>query len=105
EYTATACPGGRPPHCWLEDGQSLYDTFGFEWTLLCMSSEDAAAFKQAAQQRHIELTVVRRPEVRDLYEADFALIRPDQIVAWRGNSTDEAKSILAQLLDAPSTTH
>lgn len=26
-------------------------------------------------------------EARDLYAADLALIRPDQIVAWRGNDT------------------
>ena len=33
-YTTSACPGGRAPHLWLADGRSLYDTFGFEWTLL-----------------------------------------------------------------------
>ena len=30
----TACPGGRAPHLWLGDGRSLYDTLGFEFTLL-----------------------------------------------------------------------
>ena len=24
-------------------------------------------------------------ELREIYQADFALIRPDQVVAWRGN--------------------
>ena len=33
-YVPTGCPGGRPPHLWLADGRSLYDCFGFEWTLL-----------------------------------------------------------------------
>src|SRR6185436_902858 len=37
-YVPTACPGGRPPHLWLEDGRSLYDRFGFEWTLLRMGA-------------------------------------------------------------------
>ncbi|HEX2198661.1 MAG TPA: FAD-dependent oxidoreductase, partial [Burkholderiales bacterium] len=37
-YVPTACPGGRPPHLWLADGRSLYDVFGFEWTLLCLSA-------------------------------------------------------------------
>ncbi len=32
-YHPTACPGGRAPHMWLEDGASLYDRFGFDWTL------------------------------------------------------------------------
>ena len=31
---------------------------------------------------------------RDLYGADLALIRPDQIVAWRGNSAADAISVL-----------
>jgi len=37
------------------------------------------------------LTVVDRPEeeLRALYAADLALIRPDQIVAWRGNRPPE----------------
>ena len=33
-------------------------------------------------------------EARDLYGADLALIRPDQIVAWRGNSSADAASVL-----------
>jgi len=33
-------------------------------------------------------------EARDLYGADLALIRPDQIVAWRGNSSVDAISVL-----------
>ena len=42
------------------------------------------------------LTVVpiASDEARDLYGADLALIRPDQIVAWRGNSSAEASAVL-----------
>jgi hypothetical protein len=42
---------------------------------------------RAAQPRGLPLTIVDRPEaeIRDLYAADLVLIRPDQIVAWRGN--------------------
>jgi len=36
-------------------------------------------------------------EARDLYGADFVLIRPDQIVAWRGNSASEANVSLGQI--------
>ena len=35
-------------------------------------------------------------EARELYEADLALIRPDQIVAWRGGAGADARAILAQ---------
>ena len=34
-------------------------------------------------------------EVRDLYGASLVLIRPDQIVAWRGESDANAASVLA----------
>ena len=43
EYVPTACPGGRPPHAWLADGASLYDRFGFEFTLLDLSGDPARA--------------------------------------------------------------
>ena len=35
--------------------------------------------------------------VRDLYGADYALIRPDQIVAWRGNAADGVRAALEKL--------
>ena len=34
-------------------------------------------------------------EARDLYGADLALIRPDQVVAWRGNSDADAETVIA----------
>ncbi len=98
-YAPTACPGGRPPHLWLEDGRSLFDAFGFEWTLLRFTDRAGAGFVREAQHRGLELTVVdlASSQVRELYGADLALIRPDQIVAWRGNDDREAASILARL--------
>lgn len=102
EYIPSACPGGRPPHLWLPDGSSLYDLFGFEWTLLCLGANagDSAAMVEEAKRRKIDMkvTTLPLPELRDLYEADFALIRPDQIVGWRGNSCDAAKEIFHQIL-------
>ncbi len=89
-YVPSATPGGRAPHAWLGDGRSLYDTFGFEFTLLRLgpSAPDPAPFIAAAHARGVPLAVVDQPagESRDLYAADLALIRPDQIVAWRGHS-------------------
>ena len=43
--------------------------------------------KWLRQGTGIPLTVlpIDSAQARDLYEADFALIRPDQHVAWRGN--------------------
>jgi len=81
-YVSTACPGGRPPHLWMADGRSLYDLFGFEWTLLCLGKNKAPTLPESDTLKVLEL---KNEEARDLYAADFVLIRPDQIVAWRGN--------------------
>lgn len=100
-YVPTACPGGRAPHLWLDDGRSLYDAFGFEFTLLRLGSKpaDAGPFQAAAAAANIPLAVVHvaRDEARDLYGADLALIRPDQIVAWRGNAAGGALDVLRQV--------
>ena len=39
-----------------------------------------------------------RDDARDLYQADLALIRPDQIVAWRGNSDEAGAEIIEGVL-------
>ena len=101
-YTPTASPGGRPPHAWLDDGRSLYDLFHGEWTLLALGAEppSTANFETQARAMGIDLAVVRLPQssLRDLYDAPLALIRPDQVVAWRGTSATSAADVLAQVL-------
>ena len=86
-YVQSGKPGGRAPHVWLKDGRSIYDTFGFAWTLLDLGADRTQidAFVAAAKKAKIELKVVACDDVvaRDLYESDLALIRPDQVVAWR----------------------
>ena len=97
-YQPSACPGGRAPHLWLGDGQSLYDALGFEFTLLQLGDTpvDAAPFRAAAQALNMPLSIVpvASDEARDLYGAALALIRPDQIVAWRGNMPTAALTVL-----------
>jgi 2-polyprenyl-6-methoxyphenol hydroxylase-like FAD-dependent oxidoreductase len=105
-YVPTASPGGRPPHIWLEDGRSLFDLFGNEWTLLQLGGEDAFAepFRKAAQTSGVQLQLVRlaSPAARSVYEADLTLIRPDQIVAWRGNGPmHDCEQIWMRLLGSP----
>jgi 2-polyprenyl-6-methoxyphenol hydroxylase-like FAD-dependent oxidoreductase len=100
-YVPTASPGGRPPHAWLDDGRSLFDLFHAEWTLLALGPNvpSTAAFETAARELAIDLRVVRLPlsSLRDLYEAPLALIRPDQIVAWRGATADAAPEVLLRV--------
>ncbi len=102
-YVPSACPGGRAPHVWLQHDVSLYDRFGFEWTLLrfegCDVDEDR--LHDDARSLRAELTIVTLPRaLRELYEADLALIRPDQVVAWRGSAAqaDQFGRVLALAL-------
>jgi hypothetical protein len=98
-YVPSACPGGRPPHFWLPDGRSLYDALGFEWTLLRLAGDAGARLAEAAHRRGLPLAVFecRIAEARDLYGADLALIRPDQVVAWRGNDDPDCEAVLSRL--------
>ncbi len=101
-YTPSACPGGRPPHAWLADDRSLFDCFGFDWTLLVLGPQPGpvAAFEAQARQAGVSLAVVRQPDLAllALYEAALVLIRPDHIVAWRGADDGSAAQVLAQVL-------
>lgn len=100
-YIPSACPGGRAPHLWLSAERSLYDAFGFEWTLLRLSREGAGQrIVRAATDAGLSLKVADLfcDDARDLYQADLVLIRPDQIVAWRGNSDEAADEIIKSVL-------
>ena len=101
-YTPSAAPGGRAPHLWLADGRSLFDAFGFEWTLLRFDAgADTAGFACAAAALGVNLTLfdLCTEEARELYAAELALIRPDQIVAWRGSARGaDPAAILARVL-------
>jgi hypothetical protein len=72
----------------MPDGRSLYDLFGFEWTLL--------AFKPATVSG-LNVLALHSEEARDLYGTDFVLIRPDQIVAWRGNTAQGAADAIGRI--------
>jgi 2-polyprenyl-6-methoxyphenol hydroxylase-like FAD-dependent oxidoreductase len=89
-YVPSACPGGRPPHVWMPDGRSLYDLFGFEWTLIAFEKTEIA-------HPQIKVLELENEEARDLYDADFVLIRPDQIVGWRGNAAGAAGDAIGRI--------
>jgi hypothetical protein len=85
---------------WLDDEYSLYDMFGFEFTLLRLGAKlpDASPLRAEARAKRLPLKIldINTDEARDLYGADLALVRPDQIVAWRGNLVGDALSALQQ---------
>jgi 2-polyprenyl-6-methoxyphenol hydroxylase-like FAD-dependent oxidoreductase len=86
-YTPSTVPGCRTPHFWRDDGGSVYDAMGPEFTLLRFdSSIDTAPLEAAALRRTLPLTVldVESSAARGLYGHRLVLSRPDQHVAWRG---------------------
>ncbi len=101
-YVPSACPGGRAPHLWLADGSSLYDHFGPGFTLLATTATPPTATPRPdgllaeAARRGLPLTLLAPADARlaPLYQARFALIRPDQHVAWRGDTPPEDPAAL-----------
>ena len=87
---------------WLDDGRSLFDLFHSEWTLLALGPDAPAtdSFEAAARDAGMDLRVVHLPQAAllELYEAPLALIRPDQIVAWRGATDHEATAVLSRVI-------
>ena len=89
-YTPSAVPGSLAPHAWLPDGTSLYDNFGQWFTLVDVGQGESVSidsFVDAAHKEQVPVTVLREPseELEALYGARFAIIRPDQHIAWRGD--------------------
>ena len=89
-YRQTTRPGARAPHAWLRDGRSTIDLFGDGFVLVCFAPADAEAARAgmgaAAMALGIPLRVelIAQPDVANLYDRRFVLVRPDGHVAWRG---------------------
>ena len=64
---------------------------------------DAQAFVHGAAALGMDLRIVTHadPALLALYEATFVLIRPDQIVAWRGANAAHAQAVLSRANGAP----
>jgi hypothetical protein len=102
-YLPSSCPGARAPHVWLEEGVSIFDRFGRDFTLVRLGEgrrADTAPLEAAARERGVPLIVLDVPseEARDLYARDLVLVRPDHHVAWRGNAPPaDARALLARV--------
>ena len=102
-YVPSARPGSLAPHAWLHDGSSLYDHFGEGFTLLATADakyDEILSAQEAARAVGVPLRVIRPKElvIKDLYQARYALIRPDQYVAWRGNDWPDRPELLFGLI-------
>lgn len=100
ELRPSGYPGERAPHAWLADDRSVYDTFGLGFTLLVTGNAEsnaiAAAKAEAAQQRvPLDVSAPSEPRLNALYGARYVLVRPDQHIAWRGDTLDDFAAVLS----------
>ncbi len=89
DFTPSTVPGCRTPHLWLADGTSLYDAMGPEYTLLRRDRSVAVEpLLDAAAARGVPMKLVElvSDEGAPIYKQALVLSRPDQHVAWRGDS-------------------
>ncbi|MFE5022211.1 FAD-dependent oxidoreductase [Streptomyces sp. NPDC056656] len=89
EYVPTARPGHRAPHVALADGSSVLDLLRGRFTLLNIApAVDSGALAQAFWTRGVPLDEewVGADGAREVYACAIALVRPDGIVAWRGDT-------------------
>ncbi|WP_043621699.1 FAD-dependent monooxygenase [Nonomuraea candida] len=77
--------GERLPHRWLSPGESLYDRLGPAFSLVGdQSLPGAATLVAEARELGVPLQIV------DLPGEPLTLVRPDQHVAWRGDTPSKA---------------
>ena len=102
DYHPIVRPGWLAPHAWIDAGISLYDLFGTGYALLRVGSADAtgeARLARVAKAAGIPLAIVAPEDtgLRAFYRVGYALIRPDQHVAWAAARLPDA-SLLIDLM-------
>ena len=105
EFTPSTVPGCRTPHLWLGNGRSLYDALGPEYTLLRLDPAiDAGPLRQTAAAQGVPLSVLDlgSQEASALYDRKLVLSRPDQHIAWRGDTLPVDLDGLVELIRGAS---
>ena len=101
DFTPSTVPGCRVPHIWLNDGRSLYDALGPDYTLLRFDAAVDVSDLMAEAERArvpIRLLDIASNEGAGIYDRSLVLARPDQHVAWRGNRLPDNPRKLIELI-------
>lgn len=103
-YNQSSRPGARAPHAWLRDGRSTLDLFGKSFVLMTFSDSDhalaEAALATVAADRAVPLTIIQiaQPDVANIYDRRFVMVRPDGHVAWRSETFPaDAEGLLSKI--------
>jgi hypothetical protein len=85
---------------WLADGTALHDRLGAGFSLLRLGGTvaDTGGLEHALRGAGVPLEVltVNETGIREVFERDLILVRPDLHVAWRGNAAPEDPDIITR---------
>ena len=105
EFTPSTVPGCRTPYYMFDNGRSLYDAMGPEYTLLRTDPEiKIDSLVLAASEKGVPLCIldITGDEVKTLYDRKLVLSRPDQHIAWRGDELPENPIELIEIIRGAS---
>jgi 2-polyprenyl-6-methoxyphenol hydroxylase-like FAD-dependent oxidoreductase len=91
-----ARPGHHLAPLPVRPGRNAFEELGPGFTLLTFAPDDAGPFAAAARGIPLKVVPCTDAEARAKYAATHILVRPDQFVAWAGDSAAEAPAILAR---------
>ena len=105
-FIPSSLPGCRAPHVVLPDCESTIDLFGKKFVILIIGGEETGldTLKEQLKERGVPFDIHSYPplpELVELYNRKYFLIRPDGVVAWRADfhpSIAEAKQIVLTVI-------
>jgi hypothetical protein len=77
------------PHVFLADGISIHDKLGMYFTLIVFGGAGQAAEAErllAGSKIPVEVLAIEDSHAAGIYHYPYLLVRPDQHIAWRGQS-------------------
>lgn len=90
DHAFEARPGHHLAPLPLSSGRNVFEALGRGFTLFAFDADPAALarFREAAEATGLPLTILEddREGERARYDAALVLVRPDQFVAWAGNT-------------------
>jgi 2-polyprenyl-6-methoxyphenol hydroxylase-like FAD-dependent oxidoreductase len=99
KHSVTARAGHHLAPQVLSSGRNVFEELGRGFTLLALGGAVSASFETAAFGMKIPLKVLRddAPQLRESYGSPLVLVRPDQHIAWVGDSDARADEILTRV--------